>query len=71
MFEVMKEMKLWLEDSAKFRTANLPLQYEVSQWLMCGSCLEVFPNYSLGELFTGMSFAMSMVNLTLLSEYKN
>ncbi|MFD1907748.1 2Fe-2S iron-sulfur cluster-binding protein [Paenibacillus rhizoplanae] len=74
MFEVMKDMKLWLEDPAKVRTANLTLQYEVSQCLMCGSCLEVCPNYSLGELFTGMSSAMSMTNLTLLSEdkaYKN
>ncbi|MFD2877102.1 hypothetical protein ACFTAO_15675 [Paenibacillus rhizoplanae] len=70
MFEVMKDMKLWLEDPAKVRTANLTLQYEVSQCLMCGSCLEVCPNYSLGELFTGMSSAMSMTNLTLLSEDK-
>ncbi|WP_405111005.1 2Fe-2S iron-sulfur cluster-binding protein [Paenibacillus sp. FSL K6-1217] len=70
MFEVMKDMKLWLEAPAKIRTANLTLQYEVSQCLMCGSCLEVCPNYSLGELFTGMSAAMSMTNLTLLSEDK-
>lgn len=70
MFEAMKEMKLWLEHPAKVKPANLPLQYDVSQCLMCGSCLEACPNYSLGETFTGMSSAMSMVNLTLLSEDK-
>lgn len=70
MFEVMKDMKLWLENPAKVRIANLTLQYEVSQCLMCGNCLEVCPNYSLGELFTGMSSAMAMTNLTLLSEDK-
>ncbi|WP_151732824.1 succinate dehydrogenase/fumarate reductase iron-sulfur subunit [Paenibacillus tengchongensis] len=70
MFEAMKEMKLWLEAPAKVRPAHLPLQYEVSQCLMCGSCLEACPNYSLGETFTGMPAAMSALNLTLLSENK-
>ncbi|WP_379129652.1 succinate dehydrogenase/fumarate reductase iron-sulfur subunit [Paenibacillus sp. sgz500958] len=70
MFDAMKEMKLWLEEPAKVRTANLPMQYDVSQCLMCGSCLEACPNYSLGGTFAGMSSAMSMVNLTLLSEDK-
>jgi len=70
MFEAMKEMKLWLEAPAKVRPANLPLQYEVSQCLMCGSCLEACANYSLGEAFTGMPTAMLALNLTLLSENK-
>lgn len=68
MFEAMKDMKLWLENTAKVSTANIPMQYEVSQCLMCGSCLEVCPNYSTEGLFAGMSSAMSAVNLTLLSE---
>lgn len=59
MFEVMKNMKLWLNTPASVNKKKVPFEYEVSQCLMCGCCLEACPNYKRGELFTGASVAVA------------
>ncbi len=68
MFEAMKEMQLWLEQPAKVELKEVPFQYEVSQCLMCGCCLEVCPNYTPGALFAGAPAAIASVKLIKQSE---
>lgn len=63
MFNVMKEMKLWLEKPAKINVKEVPFQYEVSQCLMCGLCLEACPNYTKGDLFAGAPAAAAAVKM--------
>lgn len=58
MFEVMKEMKLWISGTAKVNE-DIHSEYEVSQCLMCGCCLEACPNYRRGELFAGAPVAVA------------
>lgn len=63
MFEAMKKMKLWLEHPARIEKKQVPFQYEVSQCLMCGCCLEVCPNYHPGDLFLGAPVVAAAVKL--------
>lgn len=63
MFNIMKEMKLWLEQPAKVNIKEVPFQYEVSQCLMCGLCLEACPNYAKGDLFVGAPAAVAAVKM--------
>lgn len=60
MFEVMKQMNLWLEEksSSKF-SWNEELQYQAGECIQCGCCLEICPNFLAGEKFAG---AAAMVN---------
>lgn len=63
MFTTMKNMKLWLNSSAKVNNRKLPLEYEISQCLMCGCCLEACPNYKSGDLFAGAPSAVAAAKL--------
>lgn len=66
--ELMKRMKLWLEDQADSDNKTYDMRYEASNCLMCGCCLEVCPNYSLGQGFSGMMGTAAIANLTLHSD---
>jgi succinate dehydrogenase / fumarate reductase iron-sulfur subunit len=73
IFETMKRMKLWVEGDAKVSTSTLSLQYQASQCLQCGCCLEVCPNYAKNDLFVGANGAVNAMNLLKLnskSEHK-
>ncbi len=73
MFEAMKRMKLWVEGSARFSKSTYSLQYQASQCLQCGCCLEVCPNYAKGDLFAGAVGALNAMNILKLnsnSEHK-
>ena len=46
MFEALKKMKIWMnEKSGTDFSFDYELQYQASQCLMCGCCLEVCPNF--------------------------
>jgi succinate dehydrogenase / fumarate reductase, iron-sulfur subunit len=73
IFEAMKRMKLWVEGEAKLSASTLSQQYQASQCLQCGCCLEICPNYAKGDLFAGAVGAMSAMNILKLnhrSEHK-
>lgn len=63
MFNTMKEMELWLTSSAKVNPDKVPFQYEVSQCLMCGLCLEACPNYAKGDFFAGAPAAVASIKM--------
>lgn len=73
ILEAMKRMKLWVDGEAKVSPSTLSLQYQASQCLQCGCCLEVCPNYAKGDLFTGAVGALNAMNILKLnhkSEHK-
>ena len=59
MHESLKDMKLWLEDEAYLSGWNHEAQYQSSRCILCGCCLEVCPNFSFGQEFSG---AIATVN---------
>ena len=58
MEENLKQMKVWFEDKATVTEKRNTLSYEASRCLQCGCCLEVCPNFSAENSFTGMAGAM-------------
>ena len=64
LLENLKTLRLWLSDDARQRDASL--EYESSECLQCGCCLEVCPNFYPGGDFFGMSVVP--VTTRLLSE---
>lgn len=46
MFENIKNSRQWLEEESRINQDNLEFEYEASQCLMCGCCLEACPNYT-------------------------
>lgn len=67
LYELMKQMNLWLKEGAVTNEKSYKLRYEASNCLMCGCCLEVCPNYSFGSIFSGMLGSAAITNLTLQS----
>lgn len=61
--QYMKAMKIWLEEDAQYSSQKAADQYEAASCLMCGCCLEVCPNYTKGDLFTGAVGAVAAMNL--------
>lgn len=53
MFENIKNAHMWLEEEAQINNDNLEFEYEVSQCLMCGCCLEACPNYNNDDEYYG------------------
>ena len=54
MFEALKKMKIWMnEKSGTDFSFDYELQYQASQCLMCGCCLEVCPNFMADRNFAG------------------
>lgn len=60
MFDVMKEMKVWMlkKDWSDYAW-NRELQYKAGQCLQCGCCLEVCPNFLAGREFVGAAAMVS------------
>lgn len=53
MFENIKNSRQWLEEEAHINKDNLEFEYEASQCLMCGCCLEACPNYTGEDTYYG------------------
>lgn len=54
IFENMKRLGAWLDDDAvKVDEKYQNIRYQCGKCMKCGLCLEVCPNYSLGERFFG------------------
>lgn len=53
LFDNLKTLKTWTEDSAEIREKDLDRAYEASRCLQCGCCLEACPNYCTGGSFYG------------------
>jgi succinate dehydrogenase / fumarate reductase iron-sulfur subunit len=60
MEENLKQMKVFFEDKAIISEKRNQVSYEASRCLQCGCCLEVCPNFSVDNNFTGMAGAMPM-----------
>ena len=55
LYENLKQLKLWLQESAREEPADYEMAYEGSRCLQCGCCLEVCPNFYAGGTFYGMA----------------
>ncbi len=55
MYENLKTLKLWLSNDASIKDKRRLLNYEASECILCGLCLEVCPNFSPCGNFYGMS----------------
>jgi len=64
LYENMKKAHQWLDDDAKINPDNIQFEYEVSQCLMCGCCLESCPNYNVEEDFMGVILPVSSSKIT-------
>lgn len=57
VFEKLKETNLWLESEAFMVGYTHEERYQSARCLMCGCCLEVCPNFSVGDDFGGAVLA--------------
>jgi len=64
IYENMKEAQQWLDENAKINPEHIPFEYEVSQCLMCGCCLESCPNYNGEDNFMGVVLPVSSSKIT-------
>ena len=53
--ENLKTLKLWLEKDSNIKDKRRELNYEASECIQCGLCLEVCPNFYCGGSFYGFS----------------
>ncbi|WP_323735830.1 2Fe-2S iron-sulfur cluster-binding protein [Methanosphaera sp. ISO3-F5] len=60
----MKKAQQWLENEAKINPNNIQFEYEVSQCLLCGCCLEVCPNYNGENDFMGIILPVTSSKIT-------
>lgn len=64
LYDNMKRAQQWLDDHAKINPDNIQFEYEVSQCLMCGCCLESCPNYNGEDDFMGVILPVSSSKIT-------
>lgn len=64
LYDNMKKAQQWLCDDAKINPDNIQFEYEVSQCLMCGCCLESCPNYNGEDDFMGVILPVSSSKIT-------
>lgn len=64
LYENMRAAQQWLDEKAKFNSENIQFEYEVSQCLMCGCCLESCPNYNGENNFMGVILPVSSSKIT-------
>jgi len=55
MYENLKLLKIWLNEDAELSEYYRDLQYDASECLQCGCCLEVCPNFYAEGRFFGMA----------------
>lgn len=60
MQENLKMLNVYLSDDAIVNEKRNELSYEASRCLQCGCCLEVCPNFRIGNGFTGMAGGMPL-----------
>lgn len=53
----------WIETKAKINMENISFEYELSQCLMCGCCLEACPNYNGDDEYYGMPLTVSSAKI--------
>lgn len=63
LYENMKNMQQWIESPAKINENNIQFEYDMSQCLLCGCCVEACPNYTSENLFVGTPIAVSSAKL--------
>lgn len=63
MQENLNTLRAWLEGEANMSEKTGELAYEASRCLQCGCCLEVCPNFSADDAFTGMAGGVPMARL--------
>ena len=63
MEENLRQMKVFFENKAIISEKRNQVSYEASRCLQCGCCLEVCPNFSIKNSFTGMAAAMPMTRI--------
>lgn len=64
LYENMKESQQWLESEAKINLENLEFEYELSQCIMCGCCLEACPNYTHDNKHYGVILPVSQAKIS-------
>lgn len=64
LYDNMKKAEQWLDDDAKINPDNIAFEYEVSQCLMCGCCLESCPHYNVEDDFMGVILPVSSSKIT-------
>lgn len=63
--ENLKTMKVWLNETMEVDDRYLNETYDSARCLMCGCCLEVCPNFMLGDDFYGAAGTMAASRLIL------
>ena len=53
LYEDLQDMKIWVSGQAQYNPKEWSGQYVSATCIMCGLCLEVCPNYSVDNTFTG------------------
>ena len=64
LYENMRDARQWLESKANINKKTLALEYELSQCLMCGCCVEACPNYNGENQFQGAILTVSQAKIT-------
>ena len=70
MFENLKNLRLWLRSDADINDKCYSLNYESSECIGCGCCLEICPNFYAGGKFFGMAAVPLTMRLLTESEIK-
>lgn len=61
MMARLKELSIWYDGEAK--VSGEQMAFEASKCLQCGLCLEVCPNFTVGDTFSGMAAMAPMARL--------
>jgi succinate dehydrogenase / fumarate reductase iron-sulfur subunit len=63
MFDNLSAATTWLEGEADLADKRWPVAMEASRCLQCGICLEVCPNFSCENAFSGMAQMVPLARL--------
>lgn len=70
LYENLKALGLWLKSDAAISEKYMQLNYEASECIQCGCCLEICPNFYAGGKFYGMAAVPLTTRLLTESELK-